>query len=317
MLRHTGPARHTQSWKSRRDPCDSSRHLQCCGFRHTTNRFLLATAHEAQKGTPVIDSSPAALRVRPRVWIGLSIWIGYTAVVFLVQMIAGVPYTELGRDGATLFFGAGLSLIVGAMLLALTTSLLGWWRPALFERKPSARWPIFVPAIMAVALVVNLASTDWGSYDGAFFAASLVLLLVGFTEEMTARGLLLVSLRSRLGEGWVWFLTSALFGLMHLVNAASGQDLLLTLQQVGMAFLGGTVLYILRRTTGTLIWAMVLLGLWDFSTFAVGHGTPSAFAALAGTINLIAGVLGLIVVAFVIRGAGEKISTTKMAAVAA
>lgn len=265
----------------------------------------------------MIDSSPAALRVRPRVWIGLSIWIGYTAVVFLVQMIAGVPYTELGRDGATLFFGAGLSLIVGAMLLALTTSLLGWWRPALFERKPSARWPIFVPAIMAVALVVNLASTDWGSYDGAFFAASLVLLLVGFTEEMTARGLLLVSLRSRLGEGWVWFLTSALFGLMHLVNAASGQDLLLTLQQVGMAFLGGTVLYILRRTTGTLIWAMVLLGLWDFSTFAVGHGTPSAFAALAGTINLIAGVLGLIVVAFVIRGAGEKISTTKMAAVAA
>ncbi|MBS1905828.1 MAG: CPBP family intramembrane metalloprotease [Actinobacteria bacterium] len=257
------------------------------------------------------------MRVRPRVWIGLAIWAGYAVVVFVVQQLSGVPYTEFGRDGGTLFLGAGLSLIIGAVLLAITTSLLGWWRPALFDRKHSARWPIFVPALMAVALLINLVSTDWGSYDGAFFAASIVLLLVGFTEEMATRGLLLVGLRSRLGEAWVWFITSALFGLMHLTNAFGGQDLGLTLQQVGMAFLGGTVFYILRRTTGTLIWAMVLHGLWDFSTFAVGHGTPSAFAALGGTVNLIAGVLGLVVVAFVIRGSNERLPAADHVKVAA
>ncbi|WP_243229633.1 CPBP family intramembrane glutamic endopeptidase [Microbacterium sp. CIAB417] len=251
----------------------------------------------------------SAVKVRPRVWIGLAIWLSYAVVVFVVQQLSGVPYTEFGRDGGTLFLGAGLSLIVGAALLAITTSLLGWWRPALFDRAHSVRWPIFVPAIMVVALLINLAATDWGSYDAAFFGASLVLLLVGFTEEMATRGLLLVGLRSRLHEGWVWFLSSALFALMHLTNAITGQELGLTLTQVGMAFLGGTVFYILRRTTGTLIWAMVLHGLWDFSTFAVGHGEPGPLAALGGTVNLIAGLLGLAVVAFVIRGAKERVTS--------
>ncbi|WP_233437783.1 CPBP family intramembrane glutamic endopeptidase [Agromyces laixinhei] len=252
------------------------------------------------------DSPAASLRVRPRIWIGLAVWLAYALLVFAVQQLSGVPYTEFGRDGGTLFLGAGLSLIIGAILLAITASLLGWWRPALFDRKHSARWPIFVPAIMVVALLLNLASTDWGSYDVGFFAASIVLLLVGFTEEMATRGLLLVALRSRLGEGWVWFLSSALFALMHLTNALAGQDMALTLTQVGMAFLGGTVFYILRRTTGSLIWAMVLHGLWDFSTFAVGHGTPGPLAALGSTVNLIAGIAGLAVVAFVIRGADER-----------
>jgi membrane protease YdiL (CAAX protease family) len=252
-----------------------------------------------------ISPTPSA-RVRPRVWIGLAIWLAYALLVFVVQQLSGVPYTEFGRDGGTLFLGAGLSLIIGAVLLAITTSLLGWWRPALFDRAHSVRWPIFVPAIMAVALLINLAATDWGSYDGAFFAASLVLLLVGFTEEMATRGLLLVGLRSRLHEGWVWFISTALFALMHLTNALAGQGLGLTLTQVGMAFLGGTVFYILRRTTGSLIWAMVLHGLWDFSTFAVGHGTTGPLAALGGTVNLIAGILGLAVVVFVIRGAKER-----------
>ncbi|WP_312167597.1 CPBP family intramembrane glutamic endopeptidase [Microbacterium sp.] len=251
----------------------------------------------------------AALKVHPRVWIGLAIYVGYVAVVFLVQQLSGVPYTDLGESGRNLFLGAGLSLIIAAILLATTTTLLGWWRPALREQRRSVRWPIIAPIIMVVALLINLASTDWASYDGAFFAASIVLILVGFTEELTTRGLLLTSLRSTLSEGWVWFLTSALFALMHLINAASGQALPATLQQVGFAFLGGTIFYIVRRTTGTLIWAMVLHGLWDFSTFAVLHGTPGAFAAFGSIVYIAAGVLALIFVPFVIRGADEKIGS--------
>lgn len=247
------------------------------------------------------------LKVRPRVWIGLAIYVGYVAVVFLVQQLSGVPYTDLGESGGNLFFGVGISLIIAAILLAITTTLLGWWRPALHERKRSVRWPIIAPIIMVVALLINLASTDWSSYDGAFFAASIVLILVGFTEELTTRGLLLTSLRSTLSEGWVWFLTSALFALMHLINAASGQALLATVQQVTFAFLGGTIFYIVRRTTGTLIWAMVLHGLWDFSTFAVLHGTPGPFAGFGSIVYIAAGVLALIFVPFVIRGANEKI----------
>ncbi len=255
-------------------------------------------------------NSPTAYRVRPRVWIGFAIWVGYVILVFVMGRLSGVPYTDLGKNGANLFLGGGLSLIVGTILLAITTSLLGWWRPALFDRQRAKHaWPIIAPAVMALALIINLVSTDWSSYDGGFFAASIVLLLVGFTEEMVTRGLLIVGLRSRLAEGWVWFLSSAAFGVMHLTNAFTGQPLAPTLQQVGFAFLGGTVFYILRRVTGTLIWAMVLHGLWDFSTFAVGHGHAGEFAPFAGILNNVASILALIFVAFVIRGSNERLGT--------
>ena len=182
------------------------------------------------------NSSPAAFRVRPRVWIGIAVWAAYVILVFLIQLASGVPYTDLGRSGGNLFWGAGLSLIVGTIFLAITASLLGWWRPALFDRQRAKHaWPIIAPALMVVALIINLVSTDWASYDGGFFAASLVLLLVGFTEEMANRGLLIVGLRARLGEGWVWFLSSLLFGLMHLTNILTGQSVAVTVQQVGLA----------------------------------------------------------------------------------
>ena len=260
-----------------------------------------------------IRSTPASSRVRdeplkvpPRVWIGLVIYVGYVAVVYIVQGLSGVPYDQLGESGSNLFWGAGISLIVGAILLAITTTLLGWWRPALFDRQRSVRWPIIAPILLAVALVFNLLSTDWGSYDASFFAASLVLLLVGFTEEITTRGLLLTGLRSRLNEGWVWFLSTALFALMHLVNVLTGQAIGPTIQQVVFAFVAGTTLYILRRTTGSLIWAMVLHGFWDFSTFAVTHGTPSPLVGVGAFVQLVSGVLALVAVAFVIRGAHER-----------
>jgi membrane protease YdiL (CAAX protease family) len=246
--------------------------------------------------------NPSSLRVRPRVWIGFAIWLAYVVVVFGVQVASGIPYDEWGDSGKNLFFGGGLSLIVATILLAVTTSLLGWWRPALFEDARSRhRWPIFVPILLALTAVLTLAITDWASYDGAFFAASLVLLLVGFTEEMTSRGLMIVALRSRLSEVWVWFISSAAFGLMHFMNFFLGQDLLPTLVQVGSAFAIGTVFYITRRTTGTLIWAMVLHAVWDFSVFAVGHGTPSPLANSLGLLQMTIGVLAIATVWFTFR----------------
>ena len=242
------------------------------------------------------------VRVKPRVWIGVAIWLGYALVVFIVQQLSGVKYTQLGDSGRDLFFGAGLSLITGSILLAITTTLLGWWRPALFDKKRSKhRWPIVAPALMAVAMLLNLAGTDWASFDGAFFAALLALLLVGFTEELTTRGLLLVGLRSRFSEGWVWLLSTLAFALMHYLNVLGGQGFGPTSQQVLFAFLGGTIFYVLRRTTGTLIWAMVLHALWDFSTFSVGHGTPGPFAGLSIPLYVIAGIVALVGVRFVTR----------------
>jgi len=238
--------------------------------------------------------------------MGFVIWAGYVVVIFLVTKLMGVPYTRIGATAEETWKGAVVDLAVAAVLLAITTSLLGWWRPALFERKRSHhKWPIFVPIVMLLVAFANLVNTDWSKFDASFVFALVALgILVGFNEELMTRGLVLTAFRSRLPEGWVWFISSVLFGGMHLVNAALGAPIGSTLVQVLMAFASGTAFYIVRRVTGSLIWAMLLHGLWDVSVFAVGHA--SVGPAIANILAPVVGLLALAVVYWVIKGTDEK-----------
>ncbi len=213
------------------------------------------------------------MRVHPRVWIGFAIWVGYVLVIFVVTKLSGVPYPEIGTSAESTWRGAVLDLAVGAVLLVITTSLLGWWRPALFERKRSHhKWPIFVPIIMLVVASLNIFNTDWSKFDASF------LLVAGRARcaRRVQRGAdvarpVLTAFRSRLPKAGRGSSRALLFGAMHLVNAALGAPLGEHTLQVGLAFASGTAFYIVRRVTGSLIWAMAAARLWDVSVFAVGH----------------------------------------------
>lgn len=246
------------------------------------------------------------MRVIPRVWIGLAIYLGYCAVIVIVTKLGGVPFPEIGKSGETTLKGAVLPLGVAAVLLIITTAALGWWRPALVERQRAHhRWPIIAPLVMVVASVLNLLNTDWSKFDATFLVSLIALgVLVGFCEELMARGLVLTSFRAGLAEVWVWFFTSLLFGLMHMLNVLLGAPFQGTINQVGLAFASGTAFYILRRVTGSLIWAMVLHGMWDVSVFAVGFAPKEqSFAPL---LVFLVAALSLAFVYWVIKGTDEK-----------
>ncbi|ALE07969.1 hypothetical protein AL755_18060 [Arthrobacter sp. ERGS1:01] len=241
--------------------------------------------------------------------MGFAIFIGYVVVIGGIQKFSGVPYPEFGTSAENVFRTAVLSLGVAGILLAITTTLLGWWKSALFEQQRSRhKWPIFVPVIMLLAAVVNLAYTDWSKIDALFLFAILLLgIFVGFCEEMVTRGLLVVALRSKLSEVLVWLISSATFGLMHLINVFLGADFGGTFMQVLLAFGGGTAFYILRRTTGSLILAMLLHAVWDISVFTSSFAsTGTSPASLAPILILIAGVA---VVWSVFKGVEPKHAT--------
>jgi membrane protease YdiL (CAAX protease family) len=163
------------------------------------------------------------------------------------------------------------------VVLIIAVSAMGWWRPVLFEReKATPRWLLIGPILMALTAVAFLLSKDYSNTT-----TTMVLLLVmgsigvGFCEETATRGVLLTGFRGRFTEPWVWFWSTALFGLLHLPNAFFGAGIS-AVGQVFLAFAGGTMFYILRRVSGTLIWAMLLHGFWDFASFIGDGGETTA-----------------------------------------
>jgi CAAX protease family protein len=228
------------------------------------------------------------MRVSPRPLLGLAALAAYLVVVFVIQGTSGVPYTELSASAGNLWRDPILSIAVGSLVVAALATWWGWWRPALVERTRARPWTVIAPALVLVLAVVNLVFTKWSSIGADFVIAGLVVgVLVGFGEEFTTRGLLLVGLRARLREVLVWLFTCLAFGLIHGLNILLGAPVLGTVQQIVLAAAQGSAFYALRRVTGSLIWPMALHGLWDFSVFVIGTSggsNPLGFLILVSAV---------------------------------
>ena len=136
------------------------------------------------------------------------------------------------------------------------------------------------PVLYLLVILGLLATSRWDRLGVDFLVAALALgLVVGFAEELVCRGVLLVGLRGSLREMWVWLLTCSLFGLMHGINILLGAPTVETAQQVLSALMQGSALYVLRRVTGSLVWAMILHGAWDFTILV--HGEAGAGMIIA------------------------------------
>ncbi len=117
------------------------------------------------------------------------------------------------------------------------------------------------------------------------------------------RGVLLTGFRGRFREGMAWFLGGLCFGLMHATNIINGQAVGTTIQQVYTTFLAGALLYVIRRVTGALIWAMAFHAVYDFVSlpFSASGGTGLGLLRSCSLTNIAAVAL----VYFAIKHARE------------
>jgi membrane protease YdiL (CAAX protease family) len=209
------------------------------------------------------------MRIEPSARIGLAAVLLYIAVFTVGFVLSGVDYDLIGESTGNVAKAVLLPVGAGAVTMALLTSWLRWWGPVMRERPVGPRWYLLVPAGLLLIPVLNMVSEGLPDRGLEFFAVlALACLLVGFSEEIATRGLLLVGLRGSVGEAAAWFFSSLVFALLHGLNLFFGQGLGPTVQQIAFAFVIGSALYVTRRTTGLLIVGMALHALWDFSMFA-------------------------------------------------
>ncbi|MFD2024462.1 CPBP family intramembrane glutamic endopeptidase [Promicromonospora aerolata] len=199
----------------------------------------------------------------------------------------GIDYARVGESEKTLLSWYVVPLAGGLVVLLIVISAFGWWRPSLRETNRLPRGAAVMPAIMAAVAILNLVFGEFSRVTMTMWILLIIgSILVGFNEEVVARGQLFVALRSRFGEVGVWFLSTALFSLLHLPNFFFGIGALAFLQVV-IQFGLGSVYYLAFRSTGSLVPAMLLHGLWDFSTFSSSlpyAGLAAPFLGIAGVV---------------------------------
>ncbi|HEU4511932.1 MAG TPA: CPBP family intramembrane glutamic endopeptidase [Nocardioidaceae bacterium] len=245
------------------------------------------------------------MRVQPRPLITVGLAIGYMAIVVTTWAIVGLDYDEVGDTTSNIIKGIVVPVALGAVFLAVATSWLGWWGPAIHEKLRAPKWLWAVPVLMFLpglgALLGGFGPADRGA--AYLLALGAGTLLVGFSEEMLTRGAGLVGLRGGFGEAAAWFFSCLIFGLIHALNFFFGQAIGSTVQQIGLAFVAGSVLYITRRVAGTLILSMLLHAWIDFTTFAFTDAAVDAESPFVA-LNLLqwgAFVLAVIGVVIVLR----------------
>lgn len=201
-------------------------------------------------------------------------------IVRLGRSAAGSSDQDVATHAKVVMVDLVFPEIAGALIVTIFVASLAWF-PKLFASRPrSGSWWMWIaPLTIAIAAIVRLLSTDWKAYSaGAVIAILFLGLLVGYTEELLARGVNVRLLHTGgYGSRSTMVLTSVLFAAMHSVNAiggGKGEALEITVTIV-FAFFFGAAMYLTLLVTGNLIWAMVLHAITDPTTFLASGGVDS------------------------------------------
>lgn len=255
-------------------------------------------------------------------WRALLVVAGY-AVVYQLAPFAFLPLfqtlgdTNVFATPGGVFVALGLPVVIGSAILLAFAWSLGWLPRPLFTAQPVERswWMWIALAVVMLPILLRLVGIDYGAYGPGVVAVAFASgLFIGLSEELLFRGLAVNLLRRGGYSEWVVAaLSSLMFAAMHAVNVFTGQSLNTVLGTVAYTFVFGVLMYLVMRVTGNLIWAVLLHGLTDPSTFlatggidAHGDGGGAGLSLeLAGPATVLLMFAGLVMLVFV-RGKARR-----------
>lgn len=220
------------------------------------------------------EVSAGKYRLKPTLLNALLIVIVYAALLVVIEMFMGVPYTEFSKSTNNMFTGVLIPISLGSVFLTIFALWSGWWNDIWRDKyhiKDHCWMHIFL-VLFIVAISMNFLVGHIGSLSLNYILVTFIAtILVGYSEELLTRGLLICGARgSGYSEVKVFYFVMIVFGLIHGINFINGQSLELTIQQMFMAGLLGGVFYTIYRKTGYLIVPIIIHALWDFSLFTQG-----------------------------------------------
>jgi uncharacterized protein len=220
-----------------------------------------------------------------RLAISLATFLGWLLITLLGEQRGGA-HQALSEAVSR---GPGWAF-VAAVAFLLTVVAWQRWRDIGLRDLPSARslsltWLPMVYILGGLALSIRLGLPP----------ATVVLwvlvntFLVGLSEELMFRGVLLQALRHTVSIWPAVVLTTLAFGAVHSLNVFITGDLRGAVIQSTAAALSGLFFIALRLRTGSLWPSILIHGLWDCAAFLLAMSSPkdmATSAAPAGAMSL-------------------------------
>lgn len=250
-------------------------------------------------------------------WKAVLVTIAYLAVYLGISQLVGLTLGPQLDDGGPLASATNVTILLllpiaaGAVVIAGFLLAIGWLKPV-FGRQPidGRPWMWIAVAVVAYPILLRFIGIDYGAFPAGVVVLTLLTgLFIGIAEELVTRGAGVALLRKAgYSELVVAVLSSALFALMHLINAIGSGFSLTILVLLVYTFFFGICMYLVMRVTGSIVWAIVAHALTDPTLFLATGGIDTAvegpqniWLTVAGTGNWAVILFGIVAL-FLIRG---------------
>lgn len=204
--------------------------------------------------------------------LGIVMCVVYAAILVGLQKASGVPYPEIAKSADNLRKGVVIPVAIATVLLVVFAAATGRLLPAFSADRVDALWLWAIPIVFALMIALQFSRARWDLFDRRAIVFMVVgTVLVGFSEELLVRGVLLEVLQeSGLDLRWIAIVTSVVFGLLHGLNIVNGQAIGTTVVQVLLTTLIGLGLFAALMVSGTLWLPIALHFLMDFAVISRG-----------------------------------------------
>lgn len=181
--------------------------------------------------------------------------------LFLAYLIISTLFGLAAKAFLPQFQPEFVALIALSVLVALTLTVLGWWRVAGFNNP--AEWRDLTVVLIPLLIVIGLPFLKGINMENANSLFYLIVgyALTGFMEEGLMRGIVLRMLKPT-GITRSVIISALLFGLMHIGNMLYRNPFIVLAQMLG-AFVQGIGLAAIRLRTNTIWFVVILHGLHD------------------------------------------------------
>ena len=225
--------------------------------------------------------------------------IGYIAIMAVGMFTAGHIFGITYGEPRMVYVLVGFELVMSLFAIVMARRIFGHWHCGFGPIDWRGMWWL-VPNFLIMAALFAALGSGTIMVSGLVLTVIVTMILVGFSEELMFRGIVLKGALSEVSVPKAILISAALFSSLHAVNVLAFVPLDGMVQQLVLTFVFGLAMACFALRVNSLVPLMVFHALWDMVQFLGGiYGADFGYLILIGVVAN--AVLGAALWWFVLR----------------